>query len=146
MTSILRSSWRSVTLQEHWLRPWPQLHDKHERCGPGAPGRLCAAARSWWSEWGLALVCGYTTQIRSEAPITGIADDEAYACLVSAWVRQVLLASRYGPLASVVLEISRDAGDSCRCRGPRPTAVHAFCRVVGMDASCITGCRTQLGL
>ena len=79
-------------------------------------------------------------------PLTGTADDEAYTCLVSAWVRQALLASRYGPLASVVLGFSRDAGDSRRCRGPRPTAVHALCRVVGMDASCITGCRTRLGL
>ena len=94
---------------------------------------------------GIGTGCGYTTQIRPEAPITGIADDEAYTCLVSACVRQALLASRYGPLASVVLEISRDAGDSRRCRGPRPTAVHALCHVVGIDASCITGCRTQLG-
>ena len=45
---------------------------------------------------GIGTGCGYTTQIRSEAPITGIADDEAYTCLVSAWVRQVLLTSRYG--------------------------------------------------
>ena len=95
---------------------------------------------------GIGAGCGFTAQIRPEAPITRIADDEAYACLVSAWVRQVLLASRYGPLASVVLEISRDARDSRRCRGLRPTAVHALCCVVGMDASCITGCRTQLGL
>ena len=68
----------------------------------------------------------------------------SHACLTSAWVCQALLMSCYGPSASVVLQFSRDAGDSRRCRGPRPTADHALCRVVGVDASRINGCRTQL--
>ena len=72
---------------------------------------------------GIGTGCGCTTQIRSEAPITMMRRTPAWYLLGSG---QVLLASRYGPLASVVLEISRDAGDSRRCRGPRPTAVHVL--------------------